>query len=212
MPAPTRLTEIAGELGYGGTKGYVDGATAEIGARDFVWRDLRDKCGVDAAYFRGAVPLVAFVEAQSASEVGAAHRRLWNFGRVPVLIANTPDEVVAMSCVVAPMSNSDAVNPVLRSARPGQSVQSVLREFTRFNVENGKVAASHPEHFDRRQRVDYRLLENLRRLRSRLLKSDLTPADVERLLGRSIFIRYMEDRGILSPVHLNELGPFESFV
>ncbi|MHB8458270.1 MAG: HsdM family class I SAM-dependent methyltransferase, partial [Acidimicrobiales bacterium] len=51
-----------------------------------------------------------------------------------------------------------------------------------------------------------------RRLRSRLLKSDLTPADVERLLGRSIFIRYMEDRGILSPVHLKELGPFESFV
>jgi len=212
LPAPTRLTEIAGKLGYSGTNGYVDGVTAEIGARDFVWRDLRDKCGVDAAYFRGAVPLVAFVEANSTSEVGAAHRRLWNFGRVPVLIANTPDEVVAMSCMVAPMSKSDAIDPILQSARTGQSVESVLREFTRFNIESGKVAVSHPEHFDRRQRVDYRLLENLRRLRSSLLKSDLTPTEVERLLGRSIFIRYMEDRGILSPDHLKELGPFESFV
>lgn len=211
MPGPARLSEIASELGYGGTKGYVDGATAEIGARDFVWRDLTDKCGVDAAYFRGAVPLVAFVEAQSASDVDAAHRRLWNFGRIPVLIANTPDKVVAMSCMVGPRSIS-AMDPVLRSARRNQSVQSVLQEFTRFNVENGKAAASHPKHFDRRQRVDYRLLENLRRLRTRLLDGDLTPEDVERLLGRSIFIRYMEDRGILSPVHMSELGPFKSFI
>ena len=35
---------------------------------------------------------------------------------------------------------------------------------------------------------------------------------VEQLIGRSIFIRYLEDRGILSQEHLLELGEFQSFV
>src|SRR5216684_4222219 len=93
------LEAVADELGYFGTSGYVNGTGAEPGARDFVWRDLKEKCRVDAAYFRGAVPLVAFVEAESREEIGLAHRRLWNFARVPVLIAATRHEVSALSCV-----------------------------------------------------------------------------------------------------------------
>src|SRR5687767_14013036 len=99
MAPPDRLGKVTDVLGNRGTSGYVDGSIVEIGARDFVWRDLKEKCQIDAAYFRGAVPLVAFVEAESAQEVTRAHRRLWNFGRVPVLIAATPEEVLALSCV-----------------------------------------------------------------------------------------------------------------
>ena len=211
--APTeRLEAVADDLGYRGTSGYVDGTGLEVGARDFVWRDLEDKCQVDAAYFRGAVPLVAFVEADSQQEIDSAHRRLWNFGRVPVLIATTPQDVVALSCVAPPVDGPGASSPVLRSARTRQPVQNVLREFTRFNVESGLAATTYRQRFDRRLRVDYRLLENLRRLRDRLVASDLDTADVEQLLGRSIFIRYLEDRGILSEEHLLELGSFQSFV
>ena len=211
MARTDRLEVAADQLGYRGTSGYVDGSESEVGARDFVRRDLRDKCQIDAAYFRGAVPLVAFAGADSRQEIGAVHRRLWNFGRVPVLIAATPQEVVALSCVVPPAPGPDADGSILRSARPQQSLQSVLREFTRFNVESGRAATAHRDRFDRRLRVDHNLLENLRRLRARLLRSDLGAADVVQLLGRSIFIRYLEDRGILSEEHLLELGPCPSF-
>jgi hypothetical protein len=211
MARTDRLEVVADQLGYRGTSGYVDGSEPEVGARDFVWRDLRDKCQIDAAYFRGAVPLVAFAGADSRQEIGAVHRRLWNFGRVPVLIAATPQEVAALSCVTPPAPGRDADTPILRSARPQQPLQSVLREFTRFNVESGRAATAYRDRFDRRLRVDHNLLENLRRLRVRLLRSDLDTADVEQLLGRSIFIRYLEDRGILSEEHLLELGPFQSF-
>lgn len=206
------LEAVADELGYFGTSGYVNGAGAEAGARDFVWRDLKEKCRVDAAYFRGAVPLVAFVEAESREEIGPAHRRLWNFARVPVLIAATPREVEALSCVTPPPADSRGSSPVLGSAGTRQPLQRVLGEFTRFSVESGRVAAAHPNQFDRRLRVDYKLLENLRHVRDRLIAGGLTAADVEQLLGRSIFIRYMEDRGILSEEHLLELGPLPSFV
>ena len=211
MAHTDQLEEVADQLGYLGTSGYVDGTELEVGARDFVWRDLKYKCRIDAAYFRGAVPLVAFVGTESHEEINRAHRRLWNFGRVPVLIASTPQEVVALSCVVPPPLGRDANSPILRSARPQQSLRRVLEEFTRFNVESGRAASEHRDRFDRRMRVDYRLLENLRRLHSRLIKRDLGGADVEQLLGRSIFIRYLEDRRILSEEHLLELGSFRSF-
>ena len=210
MANTDRLDVVADQLGYRGTSGYFDGSDPEVGARDFVWRDMQYKCGVDAAYFRGAVPLVAFVEAESRQEISTVHRRLWNFGRVPVLIAATPQEVVALSCVVPP-AGPDAPSPILRSAKPRQPLGSVLQEFTRFNVESGRAATLHRDRFDRRMRVDYQLLQNLRRLHERLIRSGLGVAAVEQLLGRSIFIRYMEDRGILSREHLLELGPFPSF-
>jgi SAM-dependent methyltransferase len=210
--APTdRLETVADELGYRDTSGYVDGTVSEVGARDFVWRDLKDKCQVDAAYFRGAVPLVAFVETESQQQIDSAHRRLWNFGRVPVLIATTPQEVVALSCITPPALGPDATSPTLRSARERQSLQGVLGEFTRFNVESGRAATAYHERFSRHLRVDSRLLENLRRLRDRLVTSNLDTRDVEQLLGRSIFIRYLEDRSILSEEHLLELGRFQSF-
>jgi hypothetical protein len=213
MAYTERLEEVADQLGYRDTGGYVhETAGSEVGARDFVWRDLKDKCQVDAAYFRGAVPLVAFVEAGSPQDLGPAHRRLWNFGRVPVLIASMPQEVAAVSCVVPPAPEPSDGGSVLRSARANQPLQSVLQEFTRFNIENGHAATAYRQQFDRRLRVDYQLLGNLRRLRARLLKSNLDAIHVEQLIGRSIFIRYLEDRGILTQERLLELGEFQSFV
>lgn len=211
MARTERLELAVEQLGYRGTSGYVDGTEREVGARDYVWRDLLDKCDVDAAYFRGAVPLVAFYGADTDDEVNVAHRRLWNFGRVPVLIATTPSQVLALSCVTPPSRDPSAGGPILRSSRSQQPLNTVLREFTRFSVESGRAASEHRSSFDRRLRVDYRLLDNLRSLRTRLLRSGLNTTDVERLLGRSIFIRYMEDRQILSEDHLLELGSFHSF-
>jgi hypothetical protein len=211
MALTDRLEAVTEQLGYRGAPGYVDDSEADVGARDFVWRDLKSKCRVDAAYFRGAVPLVAFVGAESLREIDTAHRRLWNFGRVPVLIATTPQETLALSCAVPPTARTDTGDRVLSSARLNQPLENIFQEFSRFNIESGRTASAHRDRFDRRLRVDYQLLENLRRLHTRLVKSDLDAADVEQLLGRSIFIRYMEDRGILSREHLLELGPFQSF-
>jgi len=198
-------------LGYGSAPGFVDSSVAERGARDYVWRDLRDKCEVDAAYFSGAVPLVAFVQADTSQDVGEAHRRLWNFCRVPVLIAATDQSVFALSCFERPSADG-SVGPLLASARRGQPLSKVLGEFSRFSVEAGRLATLHPGRFDRRNRVDRSLLDNLRFLRRRLLSTAVSPSIAETLIGRSIFIRYLEDRMILSPEHLQQLGGRPSYV
>lgn len=203
-----RATET---LGYDTAPGFVDSSVAERGARDYVWRDLRDKCAVNAAYFSGAVPLVAFVGASSPDDVRAAHRRLWNFGRVPILIAATEESVFALSCFERPTTDSSP-GPLLKSARQEQPLAKVLEEFSRFNVEAGRLAMQHPGRFDRRHRVDRSLLDNLRFLRRRLVNTGMPTTVAEALIGRSIFIRYLEDRLILSPAHLQELDAPPSYV
>lgn len=211
MVTSNRLSHIVDVLDYGDAPGYIDTSVGHTGARDFVWRDLKAKCGVDAAYFRGAVPLVAFAEVASPADLTQMHRRLWNFSRVPVLIAATPDDVSALSCFAPPLGSGTSSGPVLRSANADQRVEVVLQEFRRFGVESGNAVAAHRARFNRRTKVDRRLLDNLRRLRARLLDEGGSPSDVERLVGRSIFIRYLEDRHILSSEHFRQLAPFNNY-
>ncbi len=215
------VDNAAEQLGYLDAPGFVSGRRGDRGARDYVWQDLREKCEVDAAYFRGAVPLVAFASVETNNDVIETQRRLWNFGRVPLLIAASSAEVGAVNCVASPLATADTGNAeldgralrdiVLKSVRRDRAVRSVLDEFTRYGLESGKTAAAYGPRLDRRQRVDARLLGNLRSLRRRLLRRGLSAGGIERLLGCSIFIRYLEDREILTSDHLALLGSADSY-
>lgn len=207
------LSETLDALGYQGAEGLVEGSLPEAAsARAFVWRELREKGELDAAYFRGSVPLVGFVRATEPEQVSRVQRRLWNLSRVPLLIATTADQVGAYSCFVPPSPAGDAADARLGLARTTDEVSTALAEFSRFNVETGKLTAAHPSKFLRRNRVDQRLLENLRLLREELGASHAKQRAIDTMIGRAMFIRYFEDRGILSPDHLLELTPFETFI
>lgn len=202
------LDDLIGELGYRDSRGYLDDSI-EPGVRGMVWSDLQEKCGVTAAFFKGAVPVVAFVAADTRDEAMHAHRRLWNYGRVPILIATTSDEVLALSCNTAQApGRPDAA--LLAEAHRDQEILAVFADFTRFSVESGRLARRRSKQLDTQNRVDNLLLRNLRALRSSLLSAGVHEDEVEPLLGRSIFVRYLEDRRILQPNDLRELGQPES--
>jgi hypothetical protein len=207
--------EVALEgLGYAASEGLVrDGVESTPTARSFVWRALHEKGGVDAAYFRGGVPLVAFARAEDRRGVARIHQRLWNLSRVPILIASTESEVSAYSCFVMPSGASDADEALLRTATTSDPIPEVLAEFSRFHVESGSVASTYSKQFKRSSRVDRRLLENLRSLRGSLTAdNNERRRALDGFIGRAIFTRYFEDRGILSSGHLLELSPFGSFL
>lgn len=202
-----RLDDVAGQLGYRDAEGFVDGSQVTPGALDFVWQDLAQKCNVDAAYFRSAVPLVAFAAVADDEGVRDTHRRLWNLGRVPVLIATTPEQILVVDCNAVP---SDGKAPVIASSSLVDS-RRVLQEFSRYSVESG-LSVGLNRASQRNTRVDRYLLENLKHLRSELIQVGMNNDEIEPVLGRSIFIRYLEDRGILTAEHMGELGFFESFI
>lgn len=198
------LDQVVDDLGYRGGPGYVEGGDW-ANPRGEVWSELHQKCGVTAAFFKGAIPIVAFVASDSHEEALQAHRRLWNYGRVPLLIATTEHEVLALSCNTAP-HDSDPDAALLERAEPGVALAQVLHDFTRFSVESGDLARRRGTKLDKQNRVDQTLLRNLRALRSKLLAEGVLESEIEPLLGRTIFIRYLEDRHILGAPQLSELG------
>lgn len=202
------LDDLVGKLGYRDSQGYVEDPVAP-GVRGMVWSDLQEKCGVTAAFFKGAVPVVAFIAADTRDDAMNAHRRLWNYGRVPILIATTSEEVLALSCNTAQTpGRPDAA--LLAEAHRGQELATVFADFTRFSVESGRLARRRRKQLDTQNRVDNLLLRNLRTVRSSLLLAGVHEDEIEPLLGRSIFVRYLEDRRILQPQDLRELKQPES--
>jgi SAM-dependent methyltransferase len=200
-------------LGYRDSEGLVQGETRDgASARAFVWRELRRKADLDAAYFRGAVPLVVFARAENDDQIPSIHRRLWNLSRVPLLIAGTPDSVGVYSCFSGPTETLSAKAAELRVATTRDDIPKLLAEFSRFHVESGRLATERPSYFQRQKRVDRRLLDNLQQLRHVLGGDSGRRRAVDALIGRSMFVRYFEDRGILSPDHFAELTPYSSFI
>lgn len=210
MTSHNTLQDAITTLGYRTSDGYIDRSAADVGVRGLIWTDLRQKCGVDAAFFKGAVPIVAFSTADSRNDALSTQRRLWNYGRVPVLIAATASEVFALSCHSAGSNDPDAA--FLASAGENQDLLQVLADFTRFSIESGRLSERKYTQLDKKNRVDQALLRNLQQLRVMLIRAGVPESDIEPLLGRSIFIRYLEDRGILRAEDLLELNQAESLV
>lgn len=211
MSSPDPLGLALDALGYSGSAGLVEADTAEeVGARDFVWREMRSKCGIDAAHFVGGVPLVAFVRGDTSTAVQKVRSRLWNLSRVPLLIATTSNQVAAFSCFAPPPFHPNDQTARLKASSLDE-MQTVMSEFSRFHVEAGSVTRAYADQFGRESRVDRRLLHNLRQLRESLGGDAAKRRTLDSLIGRSIFVRFLEDRGILSSQNLRELIPFDSY-
>jgi len=208
------LTSTIERLGYLGPGLVVEGQSepAPDGALGDSWQEVRRKTEVDAVFFRGAVPLVAFASVSDAEEVWGLHKRLWNLSRLPLLIVESPGQTAALSCFVPPERANPLETRAMLAIHPRDGAGEALAEFSRFHMEAGQVTRQWSDRFKKRNRVDQRLLGNLRQLRSRLAHEPNRAAAVDTLIGRTIFLRYMEDRSILTGGHLRTMTGHASVV
>ena len=203
------LQHVFSALEYQGDKGLltIDSPPVEDG-RAYVWRELRDKFTIDAAYFHGNVPVVYFKEYPALNEhaLWELHRSLWNHNRAPLLIVILPLEVRVYNCFAPPQrtagqpfaDNCILLKEALQQLTDVLTLRQLLSPYNRREIVSGRFAFSQPE-FNREQRVDQRLLDNLKSVRTLLKRDNLDEAVANSLLGRSIFIRYLEDRGVIGP-------------
>ena len=214
----TALANVFDALEYLDDKGLVTVDTPDVGdGRAYVWQEIRDKLQIDAAYFHGNIPVVYFKELQTVDEnyLWALHRSLWNHNRAPLLIAVLPQEVRVYNCFAPPQRDSGQLMAE-NSALLKQAVQQVtnvlelrreLSEYRRREIVSGHFARIQQREFNREQRVDSRLLENLRHVRRHLIDDGISEPVTNSLLGRSIFVRYLEDRGVINEDYF---GRFDS--
>lgn len=167
--------------------------------------------GIDSAYFVGNVPIAYFSRLSDADpqQLWQLHRRVWNQSQVPLLYVILPQEIRIYNGYAAPsktVADLDHESRLLQHLRhlmdvetTRQAIHNQLFEYDRLHLETGAFWGTPVGQSIRHEnRADQRLLRSMDQLRRHLLNQGLSNDLAYALLGRSVFICYLEDRGILT--------------
>lgn len=175
------------------------------------WLSLAKKVGAEKIFFVNDDPVIIFCNSQDdeASTLLNVFRRVWCMARPQYLFIAVPGELKVYSLNDYPVrsdsewENIQPLNVVRRIA----DVSSELYYYHRERVETGQVfkdkEVGRLEH-----RADKRLILDLKAVRKNLLEVDnnINPRHIHAVIGRSIFVRYLEDRGILTPDYFRKIA------
>lgn len=195
------LATVLEGLGYLDSEGLVSGEGPDLGARDRAWTNLRDRVGVEAVYFQDGAPVVAFTS-ESTGGLRALRQRLWNFGRVPLLIGAAANRVTVYNGREFSNAFEDEVDGVLVTAN-SRDLQ-ILETFTQSAVSAGSFS-SLVQDSNGTNTVERALLRNLAVLRSRSKHPESAAIAIDSAIGGAILARYLEDRQVLSSARVRAL-------
>jgi len=182
------------------------------------WPNDRPIPHISGAYFIQGNPVVYFsqLEEVDTAAVAQLYRSVWSQGKAPLLYVISRQDILVFNGydAPAPRENSDEILSSDKEHRDRllhhlqslydietarQEITSRLSNFRRILLDTGAFWQTEDgQHINREKRADQRLLDSMSELRRRLLAMNLSSEVAYALLGRSIFIRYLEDRGILT--------------
>lgn len=185
-------------LGYDGSVGVVHRSVKQVQADHPYSREIQlmlDSAGdivSSAVYEIDRVPAVCFIEPTAKqiidpSFIDEVRRKIWNQNLVSILVVVEPNQATAYP---APRTLHPAEPLTLMAA-------SVDGPFSAKEIASGSIHSRLPTWFDRKNRVDSAILENLSIAVSLLASNNLNTAQAQLLLGKCIFVSYLEDRGII---------------
>lgn len=149
-------------------------------------RLIVDKLKPEAFFCIDNKPLVLFYD--SPPHKKELFKAVWNFNESPVVIINEPDALEIFNGL-----------SYLKQERRLEHLEEKenLDEFSYFKLITGKTWQKYEHQFKYRNRVDYKLLENIRAARDRLISEfQCDSALANALIGKCIFIRYLIDREV----------------
>jgi hypothetical protein len=182
------------------------------------WPNDRPIPHISGAYFIQGNPVVYFSQLEEVDTAALAqlYRSVWSQGKAPLLYVISRQDILVFNGydAPAPRENSDEILSSDKEHRDRllhhlqslydvetarQELTSRLSNFRRILLDSGAFWQTEDgQRINRKKRADQRLLDAMGELRRRLLAKKLSSEIAYALLGRSIFIRYLEDRGILT--------------
>ena len=178
------------------------------------WLDAARKAGAEKIFFVENNPVVVFARSRQTEEAKiAVFNKIWCLSRPRILFLETEGELSVLDLAQSPV-RSDTTSErqqlkVLEVLTSAKNVAKQLQYFHRDNIEAGKV-------FERgrfgsiKNRADKALIADLKTVRQELMALDLSVSYAHALIGRSIFIRYLEDRGILTEAYFLKVAELNS--
>jgi methylase of polypeptide subunit release factors len=220
--------EVCNALGFTGSSGFLQSQSdTESIKQKLVIEEAKEKLGIDAVYFIQTapealpVPVIYFKKLKRVDfeEIMILHRKVWNQGRIPLLFIITPGEVRIYDCFEPPprqktesVDSGSRLITRLESIVNQEQIRQELTDYAREKLDAGGFWVRYQNQFNAAHRADQHLLRNLRVLREELIKGGLDFQYAHSLIGRSIFILYLEDRGALDDFFRSfEGGKYGSF-
>ena len=210
-------------LGFDEGEGYFDleEGTKEPNLAQCGWIDQARTIGAHSLFFVKDYPTVVFFKLDRSPTIDTSaveedirrlHMKVWNTSLIPIFFFALPGEIRVYSAHQKPARDVDewrSNNKWIQQLKMITEVAEVaqLTDFSREQIESGNVFAGREDQFNRESRVDQWLLKNLRMLNLKMAGTDKKKAKhAHALIGRSIFIRYLEDRGVLVKSYFSDLS------
>src|SRR5260370_29105838 len=174
------------------------------------WLAIAKEVGAQKIFFGNDDSVIVVCELSSRQDVEAEiaiFRRAWCMARPQCLFMAFPDELRVYSLNHPPAQNAEEwekIEPLVR-VRQIVDVAEKLHDYRRERVESGRLFAD-GRFGSIEERADKRLIQDLKIVRQVLLNSGLDARYAHALIGRSIFIRYLEDRGVLTPAYFEQVA------
>jgi len=134
-----------------------------------------------------------FNQALTPEMLNHTRKLAWNFCRTPLLITLEPHLVRAWSCFEKPDGQSGEFPDSPVAGAGAGKLSSLADTLHWIYLASGMFLSQNADRFNRNQRADFLLLENLRYVRERLTK-DLDHGIAHDLLARVIFVQFLFDR------------------
>jgi type I restriction-modification system DNA methylase subunit len=192
----------------------IEEPTASMKSNDWLekgeWLSAAKRAGAEKLFFVENNPVAVFAECGADHvEKAKAFNRIWSLARPRLLFLASPGEVSVIDLAQKPLdiakikqsrSSLDRELKTLATINDIDKITQQLQQFHRDNIESGKVFGD-SRFGDLKNRADKALIRDLKTVRRELIQSGLSKHLVKyahALIGRSIFIRYLEDREILT--------------
>jgi type I restriction-modification system DNA methylase subunit len=178
------------------------------------WLSAAKRAGVEKVFFIENNPVVVFAECVTDDllEKVKAFNRAWCLARPRLLFLASPGEITVYDLAQKPVveENQDKWKNLkhLEILHDIKKVSEDLQQFHRDNIVSGRIFGD-KRFGDLKNRADKALIRDLKTVRRELIDAGLSGMNVRfthALIGRSIFIRYLEDRGVLTENYFRKVA------
>ena len=170
--------------------------------------------GLSAIFCIQDVPTIGYLKQENydPSSVLDIHAKLWNQGLLSLLVVMSGEcvRIFSLSKVPSNTENSFESNCLIKTL-------DLTLDFIEINnvlsgVETGRLWQEHKDFFPAKNRIDYHLLNNLVITHRKLVAQNLESMQAQALLMQTMFISYLEDRGVIGESYFGSVKQeFKSF-
>jgi N-6 DNA Methylase len=186
------------------------------------WQSLAAQVGAERIFFVDRDPVVVFAQAKdSTGEIlRKLYERIWCMARPQLLFLAVPGQLSIYDLTKPPPKPGEELDD--RDRRIGVAtstaeVQSKLAAYHREQIETGAVFGE-ARFRNSANRADRALIRDLKTVRQQLAMVSTPPGQkrpelrhLHSLIGRAIFVRYLEDREILLPEYFEHVASFRAW-